>query len=496
MHYTLYTAFSNGVSMQNEFDYRKYLSLLNKHKRLFAITALTIMTAVTVVSYLLPKVYKAKSTILVSKSLLNDLVRGIAVTPTLEDALRGLDTTIKSRTILSKVVNDLDLDVNKKSDSQLEGAIAELQNRTKVDLDVKSGILTISFTDRSPRLARDYINALVRRYIEENQSTNREESYGATSFLSDQAATAKEKLDKNEAEISRLRAKYGVALEIASGTMPMDTGAGQQRLDDLILRRTQLEATRNQLRSNNPAKTRLAALQHRLEELRVEYTDNYPEVLKVKADIESARQEANRGTTTVADPQELARVEAELSAVKMSEANQRALNNRGVIHGNPVARAAFDNLIQEKASLRAAYDQLMARQNQAEMSKQMQVQDKTTTFRIMEPAVMPMSPISPNRMRIILMGIAAGLAGGFGLLLVIDYFDKSVKCVDTLKALGINVLAVIPKISDPQAIEKERRNDLRLYIASGTYFSMIVALLALEFLGMSPVEIIIGMISG
>lgn len=483
--------------MQNEFDYRKYLSLLNKHKRLFAITALTIMTAVTVVSYLLPKVYKATSTIFVSKSLLNDLVRGIAVTPTLEDALRGLDTTIKSRTILSKVVNDLDLDVNKKSDSQLEGAIAELQNRTTVDLDVKSGILTISFTDRSPRLARDYINALVRRYIEENQSTKREESYGATSFLSDQAATAKEKLDKNEAEISRLRAKYGVALEIASGTMPMDTGAGQQRLDDLILRRTQLEATRNQLRSNNPAKTRLAALQHRLEELRVEYTDNYPEVLKVKADIESARQEANRGTTTVADPQELARVEAELSAVKMSEANQRALNNRGIIHGNPVARTAFDNLIQEKASLRAAYDQLMARQNQAEMSKQMQVQDKTTTtFRIMEPAVMPVSPISPNRMRIILMGIAAGLAGGFGLLLTIDYFDKSVKCVDTLKALGINVLAVIPKISDPQAIEKERRKDLRLYIASGTYFSMIVALLALEVFGLSPVERIIEMISG
>jgi len=482
--------------MQNEFDYRKYLALLNKHKRLFAITALTIMTAVTVVSYLLPKVYKAKSTILVSKSLLNDLVRGIAVTPTLEDTLRGLDTTIKSRTILSKVVNDLDLDVNKKSASQLEGAIAGLQNRTTVDLDVKSGILTISFTDRSPRLARDYINALVHRYIEENLSTNREESYGATSFLSDQVTTAKEKLDKNEAEISSLRAKYGLALEITPGTMPMDTGAGQQRLDDLILRRTQLEATRNQLRSNNPAKTRLAALQHRLEELRMEYTDNYPEVLKVKADIESARQEAYRSTTTVADPQELARVEAELSAVKMSEANQRALNNRGVIHGNPVARAAFDNLIQEKASLRAAYDQLMARQNQAEMSKQMQVQDKTTTFRIMEPAVIPVSPISPNRMRIILMGIAAGLAGGFGLLLAIDYFDKSVKAVDTLKELGINVLAVIPKISDPQAIEKERRNDLRLYIVSGAYFSMIVALLALEFLGKSPVDRIIGMIQG
>jgi hypothetical protein len=58
------------------------------------------------------------------------------------------------------------------------------------------------------------------------------------------------------------------------------------------------------------------------------------------------------------------------------------------------------------------------------------------------------------------------------------------------------VLAVIPKISDPQAIEKERQRDRRLYLASGSYFSMILALLALELIGKSPVDKIIGLISG
>jgi polysaccharide biosynthesis transport protein len=251
------------------------------------------------------------------------------------------------------------------------------------------------------------------------------------------------------------------------------------------------------LRSNNPAKTRLVALQRRLSELRVEYTDNYPEIIKVKSDIEAAKLEASSSSSTmVADPQELARVEAELSAVRSSEANQRALNNRGVIQANPAARAALENLVQERNSYRTMYDQLMARQGQAEVSKQMVVQDKSTTFRIVDPAVMPLSPISPNRMRIILMGIAAGLAGGFGLLLAIDYFDKSIKSVDMLKALGINVMAVIPKISDPQAAEQELRSDRRLYLVAGSYFSIIVANLALEFLGNSPVDKIIGLISG
>ena len=485
--------------MQNEFDYMKYLSLLNNHKRLFAATALIIMTGVAVASYLLPKKYAAKSVVFVQRSVLNDLVRGIAVAPTVEETLRGLDTTIKSRTILSKVINDIDLNVKQQSDAQLEATIARLQKNTDVQLDDKTGLITISFTDENPRLTRDFVNALVRRYIEDNLSNKREESYGATNFLSDQSATVKEKLDKVDAEIGRLRAQRGAALASDPVSMQSQITATQQRLDELALHRSQLEASRNQLRNNNPAKNRLTALQRRLEELRVDYTDKYPEVIKVKADIESAKKEIARGdSTSVTDPQELSRVEAELGAIKASEANQRSLlaSARGLMQANPAAMTALEKLEREKNSYSAMYDQLMARHGQAEMSKQMEVQDKTTTFRIVEPAVMPLSPTSPNRVRMILMGIAAGIAAGFGMLLAIDYFDKSVKTVDTLKNLGINVLAVIPKISDPVAMEKERHRDLRLYLASGSYLCMIVALLALEFLGMSPVDKIIHMIQG
>ena len=476
--------------MQNEFDYRKYLALLNSHKRLFALTSLAIMTVAVVLSYVLPKKYEAQSTIFVEKNVLSDLLR---VNPGMDEATKGLNYSIKSRSILVKVINDLDLNL-KKSDIQLERLILNLQKNTNCILNRNEGLITISFNDSSPRLARDFVNTLVRRYIEENLSSRREESYGATTFLSDQVASAKEKLEKVEAEIAGLRAKYGIALDMAPGAMQMDTGAGQQRLDDLILRRTQLEATRNQLR--NPAKTRLAALQRRLEELRVEYTDNYPGVMKVKADIEAARQEANSGSTTVADSQELARVEAELSALRRSEANQRALIGRGANQANPAARAALDSLLLERNSLRTSYDQLVGRQNQAEMSKQMAVQDKSTTFRIVDPAVMPLFPKSPNRMRLILLGIAAGLAGGFALLLAIDYFDKSIKSIDTLKSLSVNVLAVIPKISDANAIEQELRSDKKLYLMAGSYFSFILAILALESLKISPVDKIIRLISG
>jgi len=487
--------------MQNEFDYRKYLSLIDKFKMLFAIIALTIMTGAVVLSYLLPKKYEARCIIFVSRNVLNDLVRGIAVTPTVEDTLRGLNSTIKSPKLITKVIDELDLNLNKQNDAVLEGTIESLRNRTKFQLNEREGLVTISFTDKNPRITRDYVNALVRRFIEENLSVKREESYGATSFLSDQAASIKEKLEKTEAEISRVRSKSGIAISAEPAAIQTDINAGQQRLDELVLRRSQLEASRNQLRRSDPSRDRIVALQRRLEELRVEYTDNYPEVMKVKADIEAAQKEISRrpvGTgAPVRDSQELERVEAELRAVRSSEESQRAnvSRSRELLRVNPAARSELENLERERNGYRAMYDQMMARQGQAEVSKQMEVQDKATTFRVVEPAKLPVAPISPNRVKIILMGIAAGLAGGLGLLMVIDHFDKSVKTVDALKVLGIQVLAVIPKISDLQENEKMRRKNLRFYLVAGGYFSMIVALLALEALGRSPIELFIRIVN-
>jgi hypothetical protein len=110
----------------------------------------------------------------------------------------------------------------------------------------------------------------------------------------------------------------------------------------------------------------------------------------------------------------------------------------------------------------------------------MEVQDKTTTFRVVDPAILPIKPVSPNRVKIIVLGILAGLAGGMGVLLLMDQLDKSVKNLDGLKSLGIPVLAVIPKMQNPQELVAMRTRDRRLYLISGAYLTIILAVLAIE----------------
>ena len=87
------------MSISNELDYKKHLNLIKKHKKLFLITALAIMSISVIISYVLPEKYEAKSTVFIEKSLINELVKGLAVTSSMEDKLKGLNYAMGSRPV-------------------------------------------------------------------------------------------------------------------------------------------------------------------------------------------------------------------------------------------------------------------------------------------------------------------------------------------------------------------------------------------------------------
>jgi polyferredoxin len=60
--------------------------------------------------------------------------------------------------------------------------------------------------------------------------------------------------------------------------------------------------------------------------------------------------------------------------------------------------------------------------------------------------------------------------------------DHSVKSVDSLKKLGVPILAVVPTIRNPQEISLRRKKDIRIFVAASAYFSLIVAVLVYEVL--------------
>jgi polysaccharide chain length determinant protein (PEP-CTERM system associated) len=478
-------------------DYKKYLALVKKSKVLCIVSALAIMTVVTATSYVLPNVYEAQSTVFIEKSVIADLVKGLAFTPSVEEKIKALTYALNSRTLIAKVIDELDL--KKGGGAEQEKQIKSLQEHTQIKIKDREGLFMISFKDNNPKLARDYVNALVRRYIDENTSSKREDSYGATQFLSEQMNVFREKLQKSEEAANAFKRGPGAVASMDPSSLLKDINDSQQRADDLNIKQAQLETVIASLAKDSPMQSNLPALQKRLQELQLQYTDKYPDIVQLKEDIRALeeQQKSGQGNRRSVESLEYKRSVSELKAMRQAEANLRAniAKNRALLQSIPAAKSMLEDLEREKNSQKNIYESMAARQGQSEVSKQMEVQDKSTVFRIVDPAVLPIKPISPNRVKLILLGILAGIGGGVGLVILKDQMDTSVKSVDMAAGFGLPVLAVIPKIEDPQQIAVQARKDRRLYIASGLYFSMIIAVLALEVLGVTVISAVMSRIS-
>src|SRR5207249_4823655 len=71
-----------------------------------------------------------------------------------------------------------------------------------------------------------------------------------------------------------------------------------------------------------------------------------------------------------------------------------------------------------------------------------------SNIRIISPARVPKSPVSPNRQRTILLALFLSLTGGMGLAWLLERFDDSIRSVDDVnRYTQLPALAVIPAFS-------------------------------------------------
>ncbi len=383
-------------------DYKKYLQIIIKKKYLFVSLALIIMAGVAVTSFMLPERYEAKCTVFIEKSLISELVKGIAVTSSSEDKLRGLAYTLKSRSLLLKVFDDLGLNVNKQSSGQLENMVRGFQENTDVKLKDQEGLFIITFVNENPRLARDYVNTLVRRYIEEKITSKQEESYGATDVLSTQINTIKTKLEEAEAKANSYRRDNDGVLAQSEAAILADVAQAQQRIVEVEIKRRQFESMLSQAKKNDPLKSKLAVLKKKQQELGLVYTDIHPEVVEINSEIAAISQQLQSGSVRTDNVNEysleMEKISMELNSLRDIENSQRRFiaSRQSLLRSIPAARSGLDELEREKNSQKLLYEQLVARHGQSEVSRQMEMQGKVSPFRIEDPAILPTSPFSPQ----------------------------------------------------------------------------------------------------
>lgn len=101
--------------------------------------------------------------------------------------------------------------------------------------------------------------------------------------------------------------------------------------------------------------------------------------------------------------------------------------------------------------MKANYQSLLDKKIQSQMAENLERKQQGEQFKILDPARIPVTPIRPDRNRILLIGLAIGLALGVGLTWLKETMDRSFKTVSEVESeLGLPVLAAIPNLKKEQ----------------------------------------------
>jgi uncharacterized protein involved in exopolysaccharide biosynthesis len=235
----------------------------------------------------------------------------------------------------------------------------------------------------------------------------------------------------------------------------------------------QISAWKASQSNTNPQtlQKQLADLQTQLLTLKARYTDDYPEVVKTKRDIQELQKkidEMNSAASTpadipaakgnVAEPPEIQQLRMQLhqyqDAITQATRNQQRLEDQiklyqGRVALSPAVEEQYKQLTRDYETLQKVYDDDLAKRRASEKQAALELEQQGEQMRVLNPADLPAMPSFPNRLMFAGGGLGSGLVLGLALALWLELRDKSVRTeADVLAILELPVLSQVPWVGE------------------------------------------------
>jgi polysaccharide chain length determinant protein (PEP-CTERM system associated) len=467
-----------------------------------AVFGATIASALSFAVYL-PDLYRATAVVLVERPVPESFVRS-AVTGELESRLHVIKQEILSRTRLTELINRFDLYPDLRKNNPIDAALDQMRHDMEVELtgpEQVSGRKTtvsfkLSYTGASGATVADVTNALAAFYVEQNDSIRSGEATRTTGFLKSQLDATKRQLDQREREIREYTASHPgelpqqVEVNLAAlerlntqlrlnGERQLKVLEDREKLADVPL--LVPATTTNETAASVPLHSeRLDRMKRELQLLQGQFTSRYPDVVRLKMEIarlereqqdallndaapsadsvppaRDATQDAPAAAASIPPPgtarrktldgltEELDRLKSEEAGLRRSIAN---LEKR--LEDVPEREQEFGRITRDYRGAKDLYDSLLKRYEEAQVGESMEVGRRGERFRILEPALPPPSPVAPNRLRLVVLGLLLALAAGAVAALMAEQLDGTFHSGDALREFtSVPVLATIPIIN-------------------------------------------------
>jgi succinoglycan biosynthesis transport protein ExoP len=488
----------------------RFYQLFQRHKWWVVLPGFLVFTAVWTVSWFIPALYRSETLILVEQQKVPSEYVVPNISDDLQQRLQSMTQQILSRTRLMKIIDQFDLYPAYRKRWRDEDLVERMRKDVQIDMVQDPGrplsAFKIAYLSKNPRIAQAVTTELASLFIDENLRVRQERSEDTTEFLDSELEQARHNLSAQEIRVREFKSHYLGELpgqvqsnvQILSGLqsrlqqeMEALSHAKEQKvyLESMLTQFRSVEAGLRATPSNEGTgapslDAQIDKLQDQLADLTSRYSDEHPDVKKVKAQLATLRRlreerdakltQAMKSSSASAAPDtkrassyaELQAMSPRLQLESELKANQLEINHRGEtirslenqidsyqgrLNTAPLREQQLADLTRDYDQSRRYYEGLLAKRDQSSMATSLEKRQQGEQFQVIDPANIPQKPDSPNRLKLALIGLAAGLACALGCLAGVAFLDDVIYLRDELQdIIPITVLAEIPPLLTPQ----------------------------------------------
>jgi len=311
----------------------------------------------------------------------------------------------------------------------------------------------------------------VSAYVEENTKARTHQAARTAEILRAQLAEVKKELDAQDRRATELKSRHTGELpeQLPANIAALDRIATQLRLNGeyqlrAIERRERFERQLAEAATApppeaaaDPHSAELTTLRRELADLRKQFSDQYPDVIRVKTRIAVLEQQVSptgtNGQTRAASPDPTAHIKRaiadaddELRSLKDEDRTLRQLmaGYEARVENSPKRQQELDDLVRGSAGTKERHDTLLKQYEEAQLAESLEKRQDVEQFRVLEPAIPPDSPAAPNRPGLLVLGFMAALVLAFGATVGAEKLDATFHTVDDLRlAVHVPTLAAI-----------------------------------------------------
>lgn len=445
---------------------------------LFAVIALVGLAA----GILWPRTYVASTTILAQSSdIIQPLLEGRAVATGVTDRAGMARQVVFSRKILEDALEHGGWGDSKPSPIMRDRLMEEIKGRTTIT-SPRPDLIEITYRDSDPHRTFELTQRFATKFIEESKATKERESREAFEFIDSQVKDYHAKLTSAEDGLLAYRSEHadaqpGSATDANARISALRTQVEQARMN-LMEQQSRESALLAQLSGESEVtavqtrsglyRAQLIELQAELDRLLLTYTEQYPDVVRARMqmqDIQRQLEEEDRRRATGNDTNQspfdnaqfnplyqelklrLSELRREIAANQSRMSTSESMLNAELDRSRRIAASegALAELTRDYEVNRDIYQDMLRRRENARVSMIMDEEQRGLTFRIQDPAILPLRPSGLRLMHFAAAGLGLAVLIPFGLLFALIRFDPRVRSARQLeRATGLVVLATVP----------------------------------------------------